>query len=91
MHSWRVTKYDPAYRDTNTYTKEEWTAASDIGRAIRELQATRADPRTGSVVEALLAELRQYLRVVAENQPGAGALNELLREAIAAPPARVVA
>lgn len=33
MFCWRITKYDPKYRDKNGfYTKEEWTSFSDIGR-----------------------------------------------------------
>src|SRR6185295_13619300 len=30
---WRITKYDPQYRDQNgSFTKQEWTAYSDIGK-----------------------------------------------------------
>ena len=33
MPQWRVTKYDPRYRNrSGVYRREEWTAASDIGR-----------------------------------------------------------
>ena len=30
---WRVTKYDPAFRDSNgSFSRDEWTAISDVGR-----------------------------------------------------------
>ena len=33
MHSWRITKYNPIFRDKNGfYLKNEWTAFSDIGQ-----------------------------------------------------------
>ncbi len=33
MFSWRITKYNPAYREKNNrYTKCEWTSISDIGK-----------------------------------------------------------
>lgn len=32
MHQYRVTKYDPQYRQNGVYTKEEWTDFSDVGR-----------------------------------------------------------
>lgn len=33
MYKYRITKYNPAYRDKKgTYTKEEWTSVSDIGK-----------------------------------------------------------
>lgn len=32
MNSWRVTKYDPAFRDERgAYLKDEWTSVSDVG------------------------------------------------------------
>jgi hypothetical protein len=34
VFEFRVTKYDPAHRDSSgAYTREEWTAVTDIGRA----------------------------------------------------------
>jgi hypothetical protein len=34
MDWWRISKYDPAYRDEHyRYTRDEWTSASDIDRA----------------------------------------------------------
>lgn len=33
MYQWRVTKYDPAFRDERgRYLADDWTSASDIGR-----------------------------------------------------------
>jgi hypothetical protein len=33
MYSWRVTKYNPSYRDAwGAYLEPDWTAVSDIGR-----------------------------------------------------------
>jgi hypothetical protein len=35
MFEYRVTKYDPAFRDSHgAYQREEWTAASDVGREL---------------------------------------------------------
>jgi hypothetical protein len=32
MYNWRITKYNPAYRDNaGCYLKDEWTSISDIG------------------------------------------------------------
>jgi hypothetical protein len=32
MYNWRITKYNPAYRDkSGCYLKDEWTSISDIG------------------------------------------------------------
>ncbi len=32
MHSWRITKYNPAFRDERgAYLKDEWTSVSDVG------------------------------------------------------------
>jgi hypothetical protein len=34
MNSWRITKYNPIYRDINgRYLKNEWTSISDIGKS----------------------------------------------------------
>jgi hypothetical protein len=34
MNSWRVTKYDPAFRDARgAYLKGEWTSFSDVGKS----------------------------------------------------------
>ncbi|CAM4236451.1 MAG: hypothetical protein E7L01_27250 [Paenibacillus macerans] len=41
MHCWRITKYDPAYRDyEGNFKKEEWTSFSDIGRVFGGKQFT---------------------------------------------------
>lgn len=31
MQSYRLSKYNPAYRDCGVYRKEEWTSISDVG------------------------------------------------------------
>jgi hypothetical protein len=34
MYSWRITKYNPKYRDNNDlYQKEEWISCSEIGKS----------------------------------------------------------
>src|SRR5438876_10123615 len=34
MFGWRITKYDPAYRNAaGAYLKDEWTSVSDIGKS----------------------------------------------------------
>ena len=44
LHQYRVTKYDPAFRDAHgAYTKDEWTAFSDIGRLFRGLILSREE------------------------------------------------
>ena len=48
MHKYRVTKYDPSYRDSaGAYTRTEWTSYSDIGRAF----------------DRIVLEPEEYLRV----------------------------
>lgn len=38
---WRVTKYNPKFRDENgTYTNEEWSSFSDIGRSFQSKEFT---------------------------------------------------
>lgn len=37
MQQWRVSKYDPAHRDSRGwYLKDEWTSVSDIGRTFAD-------------------------------------------------------
>lgn len=36
MHCWRITKYNPQYRDENGfYQKDDWTSISDVGKAYK--------------------------------------------------------
>lgn len=35
MNTYRVTKYDPQYRDGGKYLRDEWTDYSDIGKTFR--------------------------------------------------------
>ena len=40
----RVTKYDPRFRDpSGAYVREDWTAVSDIGRSFRGVTLTREE------------------------------------------------
>ena len=44
MFQYRVTKYNPAYRDEHgAYTKAEWTAVSDIGKEFDGVVLTEAE------------------------------------------------
>jgi hypothetical protein len=44
VFEFRVTKYDPAHRDRHgAYTRDEWTAASDIDRAFNGVVLTAAE------------------------------------------------
>lgn len=44
LHQFRVTKYDPAHRDSHgAYRHEEWTSFSDIGRRFSGKILTQAD------------------------------------------------
>ena len=34
MNGWRITKYNPAFRDERgVYLKDEWTSVSDVGKS----------------------------------------------------------
>ena len=34
MYGWRITKYNPAFRDERgAYLKDEWTSVSDVGKS----------------------------------------------------------
>ena len=38
MNHWRVTKYNPQYRNRKgVYTKEEWTEVADIGNSNKSI------------------------------------------------------
>lgn len=44
MNQYRVTKYDPAFRDASgAYTKQDWTSFSDIGRVFGDRTLSRED------------------------------------------------
>ncbi|MBA3377173.1 MAG: hypothetical protein H0U00_15405 [Actinobacteria bacterium] len=44
MNEYRVTKYDPAFRDSSgAYTREEWTSFDDIGRSFGGMVLTRGE------------------------------------------------
>jgi hypothetical protein len=46
LFEFRVTKYDPAYRDRHgAYTRDEWTSVSDIGQAFGGSVLTEAEYR----------------------------------------------
>lgn len=57
MFSWRITKYNPVYRDKNDiYTNCEWTSISDIGRLFAGKELSFSDYITveNSYIEAVL-------------------------------------
>jgi hypothetical protein len=44
MHCWRVTKYDPVYRDLEgNFKKEDWTSYYDIGKVYGGQEFTLSD------------------------------------------------
>lgn len=44
MYCYRMTKYDPKYRNSEgNYTKDEWTAISDIGKVYNNKKFTLSD------------------------------------------------
>jgi hypothetical protein len=62
VFEFRVTKYDPAHRDARgAYTRDEWTAVSDIGRAFGGVVLTEPEYRRveDAYVTAAVAFLRE--------------------------------
>jgi hypothetical protein len=58
---YRVTKYDPAFRDSSgAYTRDEWTAFSDIGRSFGGAVLTREEYQR--VEDAYVAAALGFLR-----------------------------
>lgn len=44
MYTWRITKYNPLYRDSKgNFTTQEWTSYSDIGKYFEGIQFTFND------------------------------------------------
>lgn len=44
MFTWRITKYNPNYRDEfGKYRKDEWTSYSDIGKIFNGYKVTKSD------------------------------------------------
>ena len=61
MLEYRVTKYDPAYRDARgAFTRDEWTSSSDIGRSFAGVVLTEAEYRR--VEDAYAAVAVGFLR-----------------------------
>lgn len=61
MFEFRVTKYDSAHRDRHgAYTRDEWTAASDIGRAFSGMVLT--EPEYQRVEDAYATAAVEFLR-----------------------------
>ncbi|AWM35889.1 hypothetical protein GobsT_63800 [Gemmata obscuriglobus] len=61
MFEFRVTKYDPAHRDSRgAYTRDEWIAVSDIGQAFGGVVLTEAEYRR--VEDAYVAAAIAFLR-----------------------------
>ena len=62
MHRYRVTKYDPAFRnEAGAYTKDEWTRFRDIGNAVGGITLTEAEYLRveSSYIEAAIAFLTE--------------------------------
>ncbi len=62
MNEYRVTKYDPALRDsTGAYTKQEWTMFTDVGRSFLGVVLTESEYRRveDAYVQAALAFLTE--------------------------------
>lgn len=62
MFKYRVTKYDPAFRDRlGRYRREEWTSVGDVGRSFGGVVLTREEYQRveDAYVEAALAFLRE--------------------------------
>lgn len=72
MYYWRVTKYNPQYRDGNAYLLEEWTSVSDIGKCFYGTKFT---------VEEYLKCEEQYINAVILAMRAVG-INELKIEEI---------
>ncbi len=62
MYQYRVTKYDPQFRDSSgAYKRDDWISVSDIGRTYHgiELTAERYVTVENSYIEAALAFLTE--------------------------------
>ncbi len=62
MHEYRITKYNPAFRDsTGAYSKDEWTSFADIGRPFASGIFTREEYEfvEDAYVHVALAFLRE--------------------------------
>jgi len=60
MFGWRITKYDPAYRNAaGAYLKDEWTSVSDIGRSFDGESLTVEEYR--SVEDAYVSTALSFL------------------------------
>jgi hypothetical protein len=60
MDWWRISKYDPAFRDRNgVYERDEWTSVTDIGRAFDDMTL---DLQTYLATEAAyVASVREFM------------------------------
>ena len=62
MNEYRVTKYNPAFRDSSgAYTRDEWTSVGDVGRAFDGVELTRGEYERveDAYVTAALAFMRE--------------------------------
>lgn len=65
MKSYRITKYDPVYREnTGGYTKNEWTSFADIGdsfdgEVLTEMEYQKVETRYLDVIKSVFAESQQ--------------------------------
>ena len=71
VFEYRVTKYDPAHRDgRGTYTRDEWTSVSDIGRTfshgiLTETEYQRVEHAYSTTAVAFMREAGVYSLTVA--------------------------
>jgi hypothetical protein len=72
---YRVTKYNPAFRDSSgAYTRDEWTAASDVGRSFGGLVLTPEEYQ--KVEDAYVAVALSFLRESGQSSLAVGGLED---------------
>lgn len=76
MFCWRITKYDPRFRDqSGRYLRQEWTAYSDIGKEIegrsldRETYGKIEDAYTSTALRMMAEAGHRQLRICALEMP----------------------
>ncbi|MEK3889873.1 hypothetical protein [Bacillus sp. FSL K6-3431] len=59
MYSWRVTKYDPLYRDTDGsyFNQEEWTCFSEVGTNVSIDEDLMTEDKYLNAISAFMVEM----------------------------------
>ncbi|MGD6942822.1 hypothetical protein ACQCT6_12370 [Cytobacillus gottheilii] len=75
MYSWRVTKYNPIYRDTDGIyqNQDEWTSYSDIGRNVSEAEYLSTEENYINAIFAFMDEMnieKMYLNALEVKSDG---------------------